>query len=162
MTDVSSKKTIREPAKDINVCAEADVVVVGGGPGGHAAAVAAARNGAKTVLMERYGYLGGMATGGLVTIIPNLSDVNGQRQFGGQCREWIDRLDKREAAASPNIEDLGSTDPKVVDYYRNKAFFYAHQNRVTDCALIDAEILKYTLNEMVEEAGVKTYLHSWG
>jgi len=159
---MSSVKTIREKARDIKVCREADVIVVGGGPGGIGAALGAARNGADTVLVERYGHLGGMATGGLVTIIPNLSDVNGKRQFGGICREWIDRLDKRDAAASPKLEDLGSTDKKIVSYYMNKAFFYVHDGAIIDSDLIDAEMLKYTLNEMVEEAKVKIYLHSWG
>ena len=65
------KKTVTEPSREIPVLREADVVVVGGGPGGCAAAVTAARNGAKTILVERYGHLGGMATGGLVNIIPN-------------------------------------------------------------------------------------------
>ncbi len=155
-------KTIREKARDIKVCREADVVVVGGGPGGVGAALAAARNGADTVLVERYGHLGGMATGGLVTIIPNLSDVYGKRQFGGICREWIDRLEKRDASASPKIEDLGKTDKKTVDYYRNKAFFYLHDGAIIDSALIDAEMMKYEINVMVEEAKVKTYLHAWG
>lgn len=158
----STVKTIREKARDIKVCREADVVVVGGGPGGIGAALAAARNGADTVLVERYGHLGGMATGGLVTIIPNLSDINGKRQFGGICREWIDRLEKRDASSSPKIEDLGSRDKEIVSYYMDRAFFYVQGGMVIDSALIDAEILKYTLNEMVEEAGVKVYLHSWG
>ena len=43
-----------------------DVIVTGGGPGGVPAAVAAARNGARVLLIERYGFLGGMATAGLV------------------------------------------------------------------------------------------------
>jgi hypothetical protein len=162
MMAASAGKTIREKARDIKVCREADVVVVGGGPGGIGAALGAARNGANTVLVERYGHLGGMATGGLVTIIPNLSDVNGKRQFGGICREWIDRLEKRDASSSPKIEDLGSRDKEIVSYYMNRAFFYTQGGMVIDSALIDAEILKYTLNEMVEDAGVKTYLHSWG
>lgn len=55
---------IDEPARKTRVCRDADVVVVGGGPGGIASAIAAARSGAKTVLIERYGHLGGMATGG--------------------------------------------------------------------------------------------------
>ncbi len=45
---------------------QVDVVIAGGGPGGTAAALAAARNGARTALIERYGFLGGMATAGLV------------------------------------------------------------------------------------------------
>jgi len=59
-------KTITESTRQTRVARECDVVVVGGGPGGIGAAVAAARNGADTVLIERYGYLGGMGTGGLV------------------------------------------------------------------------------------------------
>ena len=70
----SASKTVREPAQDVKVAYEADVVVVGGGPGGHSAAIAAARNGAKVVLLERYGHLGGMATGGIVIQIPHMSD----------------------------------------------------------------------------------------
>ena len=56
-------------------------VVVGGGPGGIGSAIASARNGADTVLIERYGHLGGMSTGGLVTIIPCLSDFDGNLQI---------------------------------------------------------------------------------
>ena len=49
-----------------------DVVVVGGGAAGLAAAVAAARSGARTALVERYGFLGGMATAGMVSTICGL------------------------------------------------------------------------------------------
>ncbi len=51
---------------EVPVITEADVVVIGGGPGGLGAAVASSRNGADTLLIERYGYLGGMATAGEV------------------------------------------------------------------------------------------------
>ena len=62
-------KTITEPKKDFPVVAEADVVVAGGGPGGLPAAIAAARHGASVLLIERYGFLGGLATAGLVAPI---------------------------------------------------------------------------------------------
>ena len=59
-------KTYMEPARKINVFREVDVLVIGAGPGGISAAIAAAREGADTILVERYGHLGGMATGGIV------------------------------------------------------------------------------------------------
>src|SRR5215469_2479354 len=59
-------KTVFEPAREVPVFAETDVLVVGGGPAGTAAAVAAARVGAEVLLAERYNHLGGLATGGLV------------------------------------------------------------------------------------------------
>ena len=68
-----------------------DVIVAGGGPGGLAAAVSAARNGADTLLVERYGFLGGMATAGLVN--PFMTYWAGEEQIiGGVLQEVIDRL----------------------------------------------------------------------
>ncbi len=58
---------IEEPARRTPVVAEAEVVVLGGGPSGIAAATAAARAGARTLLLERYGFLGGMGTAAMVT-----------------------------------------------------------------------------------------------
>jgi hypothetical protein len=155
-------KTIKEPTRDIKVCREADVVVVGGGPGGIGAAVAAARAGADTVLIERYGHLGGMGTGGLVTIIPNMSDINGKQQIAGICQEWIDRLDVLEATDYPKKEEWGSNDKEAVGYYARRSFFYTRLERVVYSVHIDAEMSKCVLNDMVAEAGVKVYLHSWG
>src|SRR5262249_22987304 len=61
-----------EPARDVPVVANADVVVVGGGPAGFSAAVAAARNGASVCLVERYPYLGGLASGGMVLVLDDM------------------------------------------------------------------------------------------
>lgn len=57
---------VQEVSRDLQVLAEVDVLVCGGGPAGTAAAIAAARAGSRTLLVERYGFLGGMATAGLV------------------------------------------------------------------------------------------------
>ena len=56
-----------EPARRLPVIDEVDVLVLGGGPSGIAAATAAARHGAATLLVERYGFLGGMGTAAMVT-----------------------------------------------------------------------------------------------
>jgi hypothetical protein len=170
MAKVATTKTITEPAREIKVWRECDVVVVGGGPGGVGSAIAAARNGAKTILIERYGYLGGMATGGLVNIIPNLSDMSGKQHVFGIVQEMIDRLDKRGGTSYPAKKDWGTTDKKVVDYYLNSGleWFYVRNdmNRKKECviytAVVDPEILKDEFNDMVQESGAEMLLHSWG
>ena len=159
---VIDKGSVTEPAKNIKVCEEADVVVVGGGPGGIGAAVSAARNGAKTVLVERYGHLGGMATGGLVTIFPNMADNEGNILINGICEESIQRLRDRNACFHPPRETWGSRDPEAVAYYRNASFFCDGGYYVNYAAHVDAEELKIVYDEMTEAEGIKTYLHSWG
>jgi 2-polyprenyl-6-methoxyphenol hydroxylase-like FAD-dependent oxidoreductase len=164
------QQTIIEPARDIRVWREADVVVVGGGPGGVASAISAARNGAKTVLIERYGHLGGMATGGLVNIIPNLSDISGRQHIYGLTMELIDRLDKRGGTSYTKKKDRGSAEKKAVDYYldANLGWFYVRKDhntgvqRVLYSAVVDPEILKGELNDMVLGAGAELLLHAWG
>jgi hypothetical protein len=155
-------RTIPEPNKSVNVVTECDVVVVGGGPGGIGAAVSAARNGADTVLIERYGYLGGMGTGGLVTIIPCLSDFSGTMQIGGINQEWIERLTVKEAETHPPEVIWGATDKRLISYWNDRSFFTVREGHIVYASLIDAEISKCILNDMVNEAKVKTYLHSWG
>lgn len=71
---------------------QADVAVVGGGLTGVAAAVAAARSGAKVYLVERYGFLGGTATGGLVGRFQAGPDVQNHPVIQGVYSEIMDRL----------------------------------------------------------------------
>ncbi len=170
MSGKPSVRTITEPARKIRVWREADVVVVGGGPGGIGSAIAAARSGAKTILIERYGHLGGMATGGLVNIIPNLSDISGKQRIYGLTMELLNRLDARGGASYTKKKDRGTTERKAVDYYldANLGWFYVRQDhnigkqRVLYSAVVDPEILKDELNDMVLEAGADLLLHSWG
>jgi hypothetical protein len=152
-------KTIREPGRDVNILTEVDVVVVGGGPAGIAAAVASARNGARTMLLERYGHLGGLASGGLVTVIMPMSDGTNKPQIAGICQEVIDRLDDAGAALHPRMEDLGSSDPELIDYWKNYAFSVV-DGKIRLSTTMDSEILKCILNDMAEDAGVRLLLHS--
>ena len=70
MNEKNSKKMYVEPASELIVEAECDILVVGGGAAGHSAAIAAARAGAKNIiLLERYGYMGGDVTGGYVIMV---------------------------------------------------------------------------------------------
>lgn len=75
-----------EPARTLPVIAEADVLVVGGGPGGIGAAVSAARNGAKTILVERFGSFGGTWTAGILSAIMPFPYVRGL--FGELVAGW--------------------------------------------------------------------------
>ena len=70
---------IHEPARDTALIGTYDVVVLGGGPSGIAAATAAARTGSRTLLVERYGFLGGMGTAAGVTNFCGLhANVHGE------------------------------------------------------------------------------------
>jgi NADPH-dependent 2,4-dienoyl-CoA reductase/sulfur reductase-like enzyme len=74
---------IKEKSRKISVVDNYDVVVVGGGFGGVAAALASARNGAKTLLLERTYMLGGLGTAGLIAIYLPICDGNGRQvSFG--------------------------------------------------------------------------------
>jgi len=167
--NLSGKKIADSSALgEIPVIREVDVIVVGGGPGGVAAAVSAARAGAKTILLERYGHLGGMATGGLVNIIPNLGTIDGEHLIGGFCQEFIDRVYKRGAASYPPQSAWGKPVESEVRKYlqANMMHFYIRTNSkgeqiVLYTAVIDPEVGKDELNQMVYESGADLLLHTW-
>jgi hypothetical protein len=84
-----------EPARRVPVVDEVDVLVLGGGPSGIAAATAAARHGATTLLVERYGFLGGMGTAAMVTNFCGLfAEVDGEadRIVRGIADEILERI----------------------------------------------------------------------
>ena len=99
-------KTITEERREIPVYGEYEVVVVGGGPSGIAAAVAAGRSGRSTLLIERYGFLGGAGTAaGLSTFCGLHANVHGEhrRVIRGICDDVVERLARMNALREPHL-----------------------------------------------------------
>jgi len=116
-----------------------DVLVVGGGNAGCAAALAAARNGARVLLVERYGFLGGTATAAMVG--PWMTFHSGaDRIVGGIAQEIVERL--TACGGSPgHLRDAS-------DY-------------VATITPFDPEMHKALLFEMMREASVDLLLHAY-
>jgi ribulose 1,5-bisphosphate synthetase/thiazole synthase len=101
-----SSKTIEEPARHIPLYGEYEVVVLGGGPAGIAAAVAAARAGRHTLLIERYGFLGGMGTAAGDTNFCGLhANVHGEmrRVVRGVASDLLARIDHLGGLNAPHL-----------------------------------------------------------
>jgi FAD dependent oxidoreductase len=126
-----------QPRRELQVLQKTSILVVGGGPAGTAAAFSAKRLGVDVTLVERYGYLGGLATGGLVLGIFPLYDRNNKQVIFGIGEELMKKLD---------VLKYG-----IID--RNKAPVYP---------TIDAEAFKYVLADMVLDSGITAYLDCWG
>jgi hypothetical protein len=90
---MDNQQSVREPPRELPVIGTYDVVVAGGGPSGICAAVAAARAGARTLLVERYGFLGGIATAGWVDLLLGVVPARtGEMVVGGIFREFVDEM----------------------------------------------------------------------
>lgn len=97
---------IEEPARQVPVYGEYDVVVLGGGPAGITAVVAAARAGRRTLLIERYGFLGGMGTAAGVTNFCGLhANVFGEmhRVVRGIASDLLARIDRLGGLNAPHL-----------------------------------------------------------
>jgi hypothetical protein len=151
-------KTFAEPARDIPVYGETDVLVVGGGPAGTAAAVAAARLGADVLLVERYNHLGGLSTGGLVIWIDRMTDWSGAHVIRGIADELMERLPK-DAIQGPPRAAWGSRDAASAAYWAQRTA--AYHGIVTWSPTIDPEALKTLSMRMVTEANARLLLHAW-
>ncbi len=116
-----------------------DVLVIGGGNAGCAAAIAAARHGARTMLVERYGFLGGTATASMVGPWMTFHS-GGDRIVGGIAQEMVERL-MQKGASPGHIRDSS-------DY-------------VSTITPFDPEVHKALLFEMMREAGVALMLHAY-
>ena len=125
------RKTIPEPARSVDVVHETDVLVVGSGPGGLAAALAAARAGARTTLLERYGCFGGNIT-----------------QVGVEGFAWY----RHERTV--DCEGIG-----IELEQRARAMGAATPEPQSLSHALDAEMFKYVADVLVKEAGITPFLH---
>ena len=109
--------TVSEPARTTPLFGEYDVVVLGGGPAGIAAAVSAARAGRSTMLVERYGFLGGMGTAAGVTNFCGLhANVHGdiRQVVHGVAADLLARIDRLGGLNAPHTV-FGKTSAQAYD-----------------------------------------------
>jgi hypothetical protein len=154
---------ISEPARTTPVRYEPDVLVVGGGSAGASAAIAAAREGAEVLLVERHGYLGGLATGGLIILLLTLDDGRGRQVVAGLCQELTERLAERRAARFPSRDEWGSFEAARVREYQRWGLVWGRAPQpVRYSVAYDPEEMKFALGEMCREAGVRVLFHTLG
>jgi len=131
-------KYVTEPEKRIPLVAEVDVAVIGGGPGGLPAAIAAARHKANTLIIERYGFLGGMATNGLIgPILAHTAHRSNTPIIGGIAEELCVRM-----------HELGGAS-KWEDSLKQWGVSF------------NPEAFKHAADRMVAESGVRVLFHSY-
>jgi FAD dependent oxidoreductase len=155
-------ETWREPERDLPVVGRPDVLVVGAGSAGSAAAVAAARRGADVLLVERYGFVGGLATFGLINLLLTLDDGCGTQVVAGLCQEVVDRLARSGDARAPEPSEWGSTDAAAVERWRRWGLIWgAPPDVVRYSVAFDPEAFCDVAIDLLREAGVRLRLHSW-
>ena len=139
----------------VPVTKEAEVIVVGGGPAGIAAAIASARNGAKTLLVERYGFLGGMATAGLVGPSMTSYGIDGKEPdrrvpYGIEAVFCCDRVHSMKNIAKLRMPAKLENVPRAMDCIRQAA----------QEAGIDAKVA-YQIQVAVDEACANVVHHAY-
>lgn len=148
-------ETITEPARDLPVLRDIDILVIGGSQSGVAAAVCARRANpdAKVLLVEQNGYLGGQAVGGLVVHweFREFTNNKGQVIARGIGKELITRIVKK-----------GHSDPLYTEWMegRGPPFTGVPDGRAHGDTPLDVNDIKLVLIEACEEAGVEVLLHA--
>ena len=138
-----SKATVLESSRNTPIFGEYDVVVLGGGPAGIAAAAAAGRTGRSTILIERYGFLGGAGTAaGLSTFCGLHANIHGEHKqvIHGLADDVLDRLKHMDGLRDPHL---------------------SLANRIQAQAY-DISAYKIAADELLLASGVKILFHAFG
>lgn len=146
-------KEILEASRTIPVMAETDVLVVGGGPAGISAAIAAAREGVRVILMERYGFVGGMVTQasmGSITWYRYAETVDA----GGNIRLFETKADEMGASMDPFT--VMKKIPFVTGILEDEGLIVDGKPTYN---ILDTELFKYVADTLLIEAGVVSLLH---
>jgi len=142
-------ETLKEPARTIPVARNTGVVVVGGGPAGLAAAIASARTGARTTLIERFGFLGGTATAGL------MANLNGFRnQVEPDSTQTVRGIAEEIVL---EVKKLGGTGKSP---YEQKEY-PGEPGKMSYSYAVDTEILKHVCLKICLDAGLDIMLHTF-
>jgi len=150
------------PHTRVPVSAEVDVLIVGGGSAGISAAVAAARNGCQVMLVERFSYLGGLATGGLIILLLTMDDGAGHQAVGGLCQEIVDRMQKRDAVYYPPKQEWNNPNPKLVEHYSQWGLVWGSgPRRVRYSVAFEPHEFIFAADQMLKEADVRPLYQTW-
>jgi hypothetical protein len=157
LSSISTARSAARPGQDLYrevietpIVARYDVVVAGGGPSGVIAALAAARSGADTLLIERYGFLGGNGTAGLMTC------YNGFRNQ--RPPEALQAVKGIPAQYIAEIVRLGGVTDAVP--YPTPVKHDITKGDIPYCVGFDPEAAKVAALNMLKKEGVHLRLHS--
>ncbi len=157
LEEPAEPRTVTLPPRPARHGGRCDVLVVGGGPAGFAAAVGAADAGADTVLVERYGFLGGNATVALVMPLMSFHNEHEQAAF-------------TEAGDTSRLlpTDHGEGEPVVagvlwqlLDRLMGRGGCLPPSPKTGYTVPFDPELFKFSLLEMMDESGVRMLFHSF-